>query len=284
MKKTNRNLVILHITIVLLSFPSLFAKGMNIPADILSCWRCMFASLVAFGTLLFLKKHKVARKDLNWLIITGSLMGLHWWTYFSAIQLSTVAIGILALFTNPIIIVLLEPLFFNTKVNKKQVIGAIGIIAGVFILIPEFNLSNSTTKGIMVGLLSALFFALRNILTRKHLSSVPAFTTMGYHVFFAFVILTIPLLFKVNTISLPTLTETMLILILAILFTLGSHGLLVYSLKHFTASTTGILGSLQVVYGTLLAFALFGEQPDWRFYISSIIILGVAIYEMKNNK
>lgn len=261
-----RNLIILHFTIILLSFPSLFAKGINIPADILSWWRCLFAASIAFSILLITKKYKVDKHTLKWLAITGGLMGLHWWTFFASIQLSTVAIGVLALFTNPIMIVLLEPLFFKTKATKKQVVGALGIIVGVFILIPEFTLNNSTTQGIMVGLLSALFFSLRNILTRKHLSQVPAFTTMGYHTFFAFSVLTLPMLFKIQDIAIPSTTEIGLIVILAIFFTLVSHGLLVYSLKNFTASKVGILGSLQVLYGTLLAFIFFKKVPNYDFF------------------
>lgn len=276
----NRKLILLHFTIFLLSFPSLFAKGLDIPAGILSWWRCLLAACIAFAILFITKKYKLPSKSLKWVIITGSLMGLHWWTYFASIQYSSVAIGILALFTHPILTVLIEPFFSKTKISKKQLIGAFGIIVGVFILIPEFTLSNSTTKGILIGITSAIFFSIRNILTRKHLSHIPAFTTMGYHALFACLVLTIPLLTQVENFSIPTSSEFMYLVILAVFFTLGSHGLLVYALKHFTASKVGILGSLQVLYGTLFAFILFKEAPNMQFFIGAAIILGVAIYEM----
>ena len=276
----NRNLAILHIGIFLLSFPALFAKGIDIPAGVLSWWRCLFGAVVAFSVLFMTSKSKVAKDKLKWLAITGCLMGLHWWTYFTSVQYSTVAIGILALFTYPIIVVILEPLFFKTKYSIKQVVGGAGIILGVYFLVPEFSLENKITIGVIIGVLSAVFFAIRNILTRKYLNSVPAFTTMSYHVAFAFLVLSISLFSGIEKFQIPTINEAGLILILGTAFTLGSHGLIVYSLKNFSAATVSILGSLQVLYGAILAFFIFAELPNMNFYIGAVIILGIATYEM----
>lgn len=280
----NKNLIILHLGIFLLSFPALFAKGIDMPAGILSWWRCLFGAGLAFSILLLKAKVSVSKNSFKWLAITGSLMGLHWWTYFMSVQYSTVGIGILSLFTYPIIVVLLEPLFFKTKYSLKQLVGAIGIILGVYFLVPEFSLENNTTLGVIIGVLSAIFFALRNILTRKKLTKVPSFTTMSYHVGFAFIVLSLSLFTGIERFQTPTINEVGLILILGTVFTLGSHGLIVYSLKYFSASTVSILGSLQVLYGAILAFLIFTEIPNVNFYIGALIILGVALYEMKPTK
>ena len=41
------------------------------------------------------------------------------------------------------------------------------VLLGIYILAPEFNLENSDIKGLLFGLLSALFFALRNIISKQ---------------------------------------------------------------------------------------------------------------------
>jgi drug/metabolite transporter (DMT)-like permease len=48
----------------------------------------------------------------DWLLmlLCGLLMCVHWVTYFHAMQVSTVAIGMIALYTYPVMSVLLEPL------------------------------------------------------------------------------------------------------------------------------------------------------------------------------
>ena len=59
-------------------------------------------------------------------------MGTHWVTYFYALQWSNVAIGMLSLFTYPVITALLEPLFFNTRFQLRHLIlGA--LLCWVFI-------------------------------------------------------------------------------------------------------------------------------------------------------
>ncbi len=280
----NKNTLILHTAILLLSAPALFAKGIDIPAGMLVWWRCFIGAIVALGVLTITKKLTVSKTSIKWLIITGAFMGIHWWTYFVSIQLSTVAIGILSLFTYPIITTILEPFFFGTKLSKKQLIGGFGIITGVFFLIPEFTTTNNITLGILMGILSASVFSLRNILTKKYLSKVSAISTMGYHIIVAACVLTISLAIKQEPIVIPTFDQGVLIFILATVFTYGSHGLLVYSLKFYSAATLGIVGSLQVVYGPLLAAMYFSEIPDVNFYIGAVIITGIAIYEMLPSK
>lgn len=275
----NKNFLLLHLSFFLMSVPAQFAKGIQMPAGILIWWRCLFGTIIAFTLLFIIKKARVNKTDFKWLIISGLVMGLHWWTYFLSIQLSSVGVGILALFTYPIISVFLEPFFFKTKTAIKQVIGGLGIIGGIYFLIPEFSLTNNVTLGVVIGVASAFFFSLRNILTRKYLSEVPALTTMGYHILSAFVLLSIPLIANTDTFLVPSKSEAGLILLLASFFTIGSHALVVYSLKHYSVSTIGILGGLQVLYGSLLAFIIFTEIPNVNFYMGAVIILGVSIFE-----
>lgn len=276
----NKQNLLLHLSFIMLSFPALFARGIDMSAGLLSWWRCLIGAVVAMIILLITRKISVSKKDIKWIVPTGILMGLHWWTYFASVQLAGVAIGLIALFTFPIITVMLEPVFLKTKVSYKQVIGGFGIIAGVFFLVPDLSLQNDTTLGVLLGVTSAIFISVRNILTRKHLSHLPAFTTIGYHLIFAFLILSVPLLTRIETFEVPSFNELGLIAVLATVFTLGSHGLMVYNLKNFTAATIGILGSLQVVYGTFLAYLVFREVPTPNFYFGVVIILGIAAYEM----
>ncbi|MGL1902954.1 MAG: DMT family transporter [Fibrobacterales bacterium] len=272
--------VILHSAVILLSVPALFAKGIDIPAGMLVWWRCFIGAIASLLILWSVKKLSVPTAQQKWIILTGTLMGFHWWTYFASIQYSTVAIGILSLFTYPLITVLLEPFFFKTPLSSRQIIGACGILAGVFFLVPEFSLENETTFGVLIGILSALFFSLRNMLTKKYLNSTPAITTMGYHIIIASIALTLTLPFNNSPFIIPSLKQLGLITILSTFFTFGSHGLLVYSLKSFTPATISILSSLQVVYGPLFAALYFSEFPPLYFYYGAVIIVGIALYEI----
>jgi len=50
-------------------------------------------------------------------------MGGHWITYFYALKLSNVAIGMLSLFAYPIFTALLEPFFIKVKFDSHNRVG-----------------------------------------------------------------------------------------------------------------------------------------------------------------
>lgn len=279
----NKN-IILHFSAFLVSFAPLFAKSVNLNADIIIWWRCLLAFILLGSFLLITKKYKFSLKYLPWIILSGIFLGLHWWTYFISIQYSSVAIGVLTLFTFPLITAVLEPFYTKTKVSLRQIIGGLGIVIGVYFLVPEFSLENTTTQGVFFGVLSAFVYTLRNIITKKHLSKIPAMTTLNYQLFFAFLTLSIPLLVSATNFSFPPIKDFGFLVLLASIFTIGAHGLIVYCFKHFSASTVGIVGSLQVVYSTALAFLLLSEIPTVSFYVGSVIIMTIAIYELLPHK
>ena len=42
------------------------------------------------------------------------------------------------------------------------------VIFGIYFLVSEFNIDNSKTQGLLIGLLSALAYSLRNLILKKH--------------------------------------------------------------------------------------------------------------------
>ena len=121
-------------------------------------------------------------------------MGAHWVTYFYALKLSNVAIGMISLFTFPILTALLEPLFFKIKLNPFYLVLGVFILIGMYILVPEFSLKNNTFKGVLMGLLSALFYALRLLISKKHTKKYDGSMLMFYQIFFISIFM-LPVLF-----------------------------------------------------------------------------------------
>ena len=57
-------------------------------------------------------------------------MAVHWVTYFYALKLSNVALGVLSLYTFPIIIALLEPLFLKVKFDPIYILLGLMVLIG----------------------------------------------------------------------------------------------------------------------------------------------------------
>ena len=45
------------------------------------------------------------------------------------------------------------------------------VLVGIYILSPEFNIENSYVKGLLFGILSALCYALRNLILKRHVKN-----------------------------------------------------------------------------------------------------------------
>ena len=283
----NKNILILHFSAFLVSFAPLFAKSINLSADIIIWWRCLISFVFLSSILFITKKYKFSLKYLIWIILSWAFLWLHWWTFFTSIQYSSVSIWVVTLFTFPLMTAILEPFYSKTKISFRQIAGWFWIIAGVYFLVPEFSFENSITKWVFFGILSAFVHTLRYIITKKHLSNIPSMTVLNYQLLFAFIVLSIPILVSFNNFIIPSSKDFIFLILLSIIFTVIAHWLIIYCFKHFSASTVSIVGSMQVVYSTFLAFIILSEVPNISFYIWAFIILTIAMYELlphtKNN-
>ena len=272
------HLLLLLLATLFISTSGALGKFIDMPTPVIIWWRSVLALVLLYG---FCRYKKISlkiksKKNISTIIISGLLMAAHWVTYFYALKLSNVAIGMLSLFTFPIITALLEPLFIKIKFDPIYIILGIMVLFGMYILVPEFNLENTHAKGVLLGLLSALFYALRNILSKKLVLQYSATSIMLYQVFVITIILS-PVLFLMETSGIKT--QYPYVIILAVLTTAIGHTMLVNSLKHFTVSTASIISSVQPILGIIIAFIFLSEIPTWNTFWGGLIILSTVIIE-----
>lgn len=210
------------------------------------------------------------------LLLSGVLMAIHWVTYFYALQLSGIAIGMLSLFTYPVITAFLEPLFTKHKVNLIQVLLAIIICLGMYLILPEFSLENTKTQGILWGTLSALSYSLRNLVLKSSVNNVEAPVIMFYQMLVTALLL-FPSLFFFPLDEVPSALPALLSL--ALFTTCLGHSLFIRSFKNFSVSTVSILSSIQPVYGIILGILFLNETPSITTLIGGILILSTVVIE-----
>ena len=217
-----------------------------------------------------------SRKDSLLIVFTGLLTGVHWVTFFHAIQISTVAIAILSLYTFPIMTSFLEPLFDREKIQAQNIFRSVIVFIGILLIIPKFEISNQTTAGVMLGLISALLFSIRNILVRKTLNHINGITTMCYQLI-VISIMFIPFMNFQH--SLMVDNRLLLLILLGTVFTATPHVLLVASLRHLKATTTSLILYLHPMYSIVFAAILISEIPPFKVILGGFIIVGISIYE-----
>ena len=278
MTPVTQSIIQLNVAVILLGGTTLFAKLISLPAQTITFYRAVigFVALVFFIYLSKTEYRLKSRKEYLLMGIAGFLVGLHWVTFFHAIQISSVAVGILSLYTFPVITSIIEPLVENQPISFGSIAKALVIFVGIYLMIPEFETSNQITMGVIWGVFSAFVFSFRNILVRKTLAHIPGTVTMAYQLF---VMVFILLPFLSYSWHLSTDNRLLLLIVLGILFTAVPHVLMVLSFRYLTVTTASLIMCLHPFYSILFAIIILAEVPNTSVIGGGLIVISVAIYE-----
>lgn len=271
----------LYLAIFLLALTGLFAK--LIPLDAISIIQ-LRGVVAAAGLALFslLKKRNlklVGTRSYAGVYALGLLLGVHWVTFFHAMQISSVAVGMLAMFSFPIITILLEPLFTRQSIKAGDIVAGAIMLAGLAVMIGQnlTELQDPITRGVLWGVFSALLFALRNLFQKYHFNTVPSDSLMFHQVIAVGLMLAIfvdyPL---VQTLA---VVDFLKLALLGIISTAVAHTLLIFSLKQMPAKSVALISCLQPVIASLLAWYVVDERPNLSVLIGGGMVLSVAAYE-----
>jgi len=278
MNEKNKSLIGLHASNILFAGTGLFAKLIPLPAIDIIALRCLMAAgaLLVIITLIRRKILLAGGRDRLLMVLCGLLMCVHWVAFFHAMQVSTVAVGMIALYTYPIITVFLEPLWQRQRPQRADLVCGLLVVAGVYLLVPEFSLRSSTMLGLFWGSVSAAAFALRNVLQRQYLLYYRGDTAIFYQALIAG-LAALPFM-RQSTLSVAPSIWLQLGM-LAFFCTAVPHSLFAGALRQVKAKTAGLIGCLMPVYGVGLAWLVLGESPALTTVLGGLIIVGAAAYE-----
>ncbi len=273
-----RQVIELNIATLFISTSGALGKFIDMPTPVIIWWRCFLAAIFLYVYCRFRKTRLSLhyKKDIRTFVISSLFLGAHWITYFYALKLSNVAIGMLSLFTFPIITALLEPIFVKVKFDPIHLVLGVLVLLGIYILAPEFNLENNDVKGVMLGVLSATFYSLRTLILKRHIASYNGTVLMFYQVFILTIVLA-PALLAMDTSGIET--QYPYVLLLALLTTSIGHTMFIASLKYFKVSTASIIASMQPIFGIIIAYFFLNEIPTWNTFFGGLLIISTVIIE-----
>lgn len=219
---------------------------------------------------------KIEKIDRPVLFLSGVLMGLHWITYFYALQMSNVAIGMISMFTYPVLTAFLEPILLKSKFEKIHLLLGVLVLCGIYLLIPEFNIENTHTIAICMGVLSAICYAIRNILLKPKVTKYNGSMLMTYQTGIVSILI-FPVLFFVEMDE--VLSQWQALVVLALFTTAIGHTLFLLSFKNFTVTTASILSSVQPVFGIIIGAIFLSEIPTLTTIFGGVLILTAVVVE-----
>ena len=276
--KQLRGLVSANVAVLLFGLAGVLGKLSLLPAPLIVFGRSFFAGLVLLAVcwLRHVSLRPKQSRDGYLLLGQGVLLALHWTAFFQAINVSNVAIGLLSFSSFPLFTAILEPLLLHQRPSRIQIVAALLILPGIFLLVPSFTLQNQTTLGVMWGVLSGASFALLSVTNRWLGRTYSSLMISLYQDGIAAIVL-LPIFFFTANSFFWTPHALLILFILGVVCTALAHTLFIASMRDITAQTASLLASLEPVWGIIFGIVLLGAIPTARTLIGGAIIISATL-------
>lgn len=285
---TTKDYFKLHFIVLLFGFTAILGKLVSIPAVEMVFYRTLMAAAGMTVLLLIVKgSFKVSQSDFIKIFLTGSIVAIHWITFFVSGRISNPSTSLVGFATCSFWAALIEPIAKRKKIQALEVGLGIVVLVGL-ILIFSFNFDYAF--GLFLGIISGLTAAIFSVINSKIAARVSAYTITLYEMLgaCATVILFFPI-YKMYIAEdhelklLPATMDWIYIGTMAIACSVYAYSVMINLSKKLSVFFIQLALNLEPVYGILIALFVFGQQEvmGWNFYVGTLIILSaVAIFPL----
>jgi drug/metabolite transporter (DMT)-like permease len=175
-------------------------------------------------------------------------------------------------YVSPLMVTGLSAWWLGEEVGiKRWIATAIGFLGVILIMQPG---STSFRWGAVLPVLAALCWAWAMVFTRRMSATEPAPLTMAYTAVIGLVAASVIIPFDWVT---PLPSDWLVVLLLAVMATAG-HALFVVAFAYAAASLLAPISYIQIVWATLLGYAVFGDAPGVLAVIGMALVIGSGVY------
>lgn len=271
----------LHFSIILLGLTGVIGKFVQISPASIVFGRTAVAVVILLGVITFMGLPWPSRKSFWTSFPVGLLLAVHWIAFFHAIQVSSVAIGLLSFSTYPVFVAILAPLFNRSRFRLHDLLFASLAFVGLLVVLQEDPAEHAVLVGVLWGIFAGFTCALLTIWNKYRVRHEDPIN-MGMLQNFWAAIVSLPFA--------PALVDSSMI-DLGLLICLGAfctalaHYLFIAALKNVRAQVASIAVGLEPFYGILLAAMLLHECPTaWEMSGGLIILSAVFLSTWTSQK
>ena len=267
----------MHAATVLFGLSGIFGKLCACTPAMLVCGRA-FIAVGALSLLCLARRHApwqgLRCRELAGLALSGTLLTVHFVTFFMGIQLGGVAVGTLGFACFPAFTTLFEALAYREKPSGREYACMFLVSCGLALITPSFSLADATTAGLAWGVLSGAVYALVAIANRRTATNMSGTQACWWQ---NLVIIVCLLPFTAEQFSSVSDLDWLWIACLGLICTALAYSLYVSSLAALKARRAAVIISLEPVYAILAAWLLFGETPGPRMTAGGLLIVGTVL-------
>ncbi|TWU49051.1 DMT family transporter [Rubripirellula reticaptiva] len=274
-------LLSLHAAVLLFGLSGLIGKSVSSPPVVVTCLRSLIGA-VALGAFLRLmsRGHELldgVRGRIKVMLVGGGLLAVHWWTFFMAIRLGTVSLGLLTYASFPLFITVLNWVLQREPVHRKDWWAAGTVLVGLGLVVPDWNFGSQVGLASALGLVSGLTFALLTLLNRQltvHVMPLPLVTVQMAIAGLVLLPLAVPQFPNVQA------SDWLRLLLLGVACTGVAHAIFTSSLRTVRVASVSVAASLEPVYGMLAAWMVLGESATSVMLVGAAFVVGASFLSM----
>ncbi len=291
-----RGYTICIVATVLWSSAAVFIRYLTetyqIPPLVLAFWRDLTVSILVFGALALVRPGnlRLDRKHLGFVFLYGFVLSIFNSLWTISVDLNGAAVSTVLAYSSAAFTAVIGWRFLGERLGWIKIIAVTLSLVGCIFVSGAYDLSawHLNPVGVTTGLLSGAAFAGYSLMGRMSSGrNLYPWTAIAYTFAFAAVLLFIYNLF---TPWLPAgvasmhflwlgadITAWLVLVVLAIVPTIGGYGLYTVSLTYLPASVANVIATLEPAMTAVLAFFFLGERfsnPQW---LGSLLIIGGVI-------
>lgn len=264
------------IGVLAVSFSALFVRLATAPPLIIATYRLLFTFLTIAPYAILRHRHELlalGRREVALGALSGTFLALHFATWFTSLNYTTIASSVVLVTTQPVFVVIGSYFFFREKISRLGIIGGIIAMSGSFIIgAGDFKVGMGAFIGDLLALSAAVLVSGYMIVGRKLRGTVslPAYTFVVYGTSAA----VLALLSVGSGLSFAPYPaqDWLLFLGLALICTVGGHTIFNWVIKYVSASTVAVC-ILGESLGAIIWGAVFlREYPGPRQIIGGMVI------------
>lgn len=269
--------LLLQFAVVIAGFTGVFGKLISLNEVLLVWYRVAFSAMGALAVLLVVKpKVKLRIKDCLKIGRVGLLLTAHWLFFYASIRYANISVGVVCFCLTSFFTAFLSPLINRKRFVLTEVFFSLLTLTGISLI---FGFDSSFRTGIILGVISSCFSALYTIFNErlvKHYDSIQInFYQMLSGTIGLGALLPLYLHFFPVRVLIPGPRDTIYLIFLALVCTVGLYIMFAESLKRIPAFTVNMSFNLEPVYSIILAFIIFGEskQLNIGFYLGLVVVI-----------
>ena len=212
------------------------------------------------------------------LLFAGVCLGANWALLFEAYNLMNVSLATLTYYTAPVLVLVLAPFVLKERQNSLAYVGMLVVVVGMLLVVgTDFGEGGVTVTGLVVGLGSAVFYAML-MLVNKKISGVSGLNLTFIEIIIAAVIL-LPYVFATSD-GVPLPTDARGIFALLFLCTVNTGfacWLYFSSMNRLPAKAVALMGYFDPVSALVFSAVFLDERLSTVQFIGAVLVLAGAL-------